>query len=69
MRRRVALFELETSMDEERNRVIPLSLMKWTTEEWVSTFFVMPGLGMSSILEIDPNQKPQSTAGQGQGKN
>lgn len=55
-------------MDEERKRVIPLSLMKWTTEEWVSTFFVMPGLGMSSILEIDPNQKLQSTAGQGPGK-
>lgn len=36
--------------------VIQLSLMRWTTEEWVGRFFEACGLNASSILHMDPNQ-------------
>ncbi|TET01581.1 hypothetical protein [Burkholderia cepacia] len=41
---------------DEPNRAVPLPLMKWATEEWVSTFFVRSGLGPSAMLEMDPNR-------------
>lgn len=38
------------------NRVIPIALMKWAKEEWVSTFFEWAGVRAGRIFEVDVNQ-------------
>ena len=38
------------------NNVIPISLMAWANEEWVSSFFVDSGLRSEAILNMDVNQ-------------
>ncbi|KVV07323.1 hypothetical protein [Burkholderia ubonensis] len=37
------------------DRVVPIALMQWANEEWVSRFWEEAGLPMTAILEADPN--------------
>lgn len=37
------------------DRVIPIALMQWANEEWVSHFWEEAGLPLTAILDADPN--------------
>jgi hypothetical protein len=48
--------------ERQNSQVIPLSLMQWATDEWVSRFFEDSALRPASMLDIDPN-RPLSKLG------
>jgi len=47
-------------MNVETKQVVPLTLMRWASEEWVARLLQEAGISLTAVLDIDPNQRISS---------
>lgn len=50
-------FEMSMRRDERDDRVVPLALMQWASEDWVSHFLEEAGIPLTAVLEADPDMR------------
>jgi hypothetical protein len=39
------------------SHIVPMALMRWASESWVSGFLHQSGIGLTSMVDADPNQR------------